>query len=443
MKVWLQGTAAIELSSASPDVVATVQNELTLIRREIDGEQVPVRFWSINDGWLHVPRGWLLTRPYFLQRVTEWHDARSDGTPLPPGTRAHVTFGADPFPSGQPRAIEEAHRNALANGHGGIFRAPTRSGKSLMALETACRLGGSTLILVDNGGLMSQFGRDVIEHVQSSYGIIRERDFDVDKPFTIAMSQTLARRKLPKDIRKRWRTVIVDECSSAPCEQTWSAVRRLHARYIIGLSATPDRGDGLGDAIQWVIGPTLTSLERKLDADVHWRPMRWTYDGIKQWGKTSWVKAEKAAMDDHTRVHTLATDAVNAVRAGRRVLMMCGIVAHANRLADAVAAQGVTPGLYLGGHTQMDRKITLSTYKKASKGIDFQPPPTCFIPAGPRSDIRQAVGRALQPQVPHRTVIIDPVDMTPPLVRWAMNRSNYYSSCGFNYRNSLEGVLAA
>jgi len=444
VKVTLQGTASIELATAPPGVVEMVQRALTLTRQQIDGEQVPVPFWTMDDNWLHVPRGWLLSRPDICSQVTEWTDARSDGTPLPPGTRAHVTFGVHPFPAGQPQAIHDAHVECVRNTHGGLFVAPTRSGKSLMSLELACRLGGSTLILVDNGGLMSQFGRDIVGPLQSSYGIVRMNEFDVSHPFTIATAQTLARRQLTNDIRKRWRTVIVDECSSAPCEQIWSAVRRLHARFVIGLSATPDRGDGLGDAIQWVIGPTLTTLERQLEADVHWRPLLWTHEGsISQWGKTSWVKAEKAAMDDRSRVQTIAEDAVNAVSAGRRVLVMCGIVEHAHRIANAVSQLGVTPGLYLGEHTQMSHKVTLSTYKKASKGIDFQPPPTCFIPAGPRSDIRQAVGRALQPQVPHRTLILDPIDLTRPLIKWAMNRCAYYRSCGFQFRNSLEGVLAA
>ena len=409
------------------------------MQRSFDGELVPqVYFADYGDGWLHVPKGWLLNRPD-LMALAQITDNRSDGRPLPAGTCAHVIFGEHPHPPTQPAAIEAAVYNATRNNHGGLFLAPTRAGKSLMSLETACRLGGSTLILVDDVDLARQFKRDVEEHLRMPCGLVRRDVSDYDQPFVVAMAQTLIRRDLPRDFVRGFRTIIIDECNSAPCSLIWTALSRLHARYIIGLTATPDRKDGLQQAIRWIIGPeVIANCERKLEADVHWLPIRWTYEGRLS-SRLDPIKAEKVVMEDWSRINFLATEAANGVKAGRRVLMMCNLREHVDRLTGALHALGVDAGQYVSGSTPADMRhdVVVATYKKAARGLDFKPPATLFIPAGPVSDIRQAVGRALQPQVPHRTLILDPVDMCKPLIKWAQKRAAYYSSKGFVYRNNL------
>lgn len=420
-------------------MAGSFRSELTLIQRGFDGvDQPQTYFFDYDDGWLHVPKGWLLQKLWTLPANLRIEDKRSDGAALPAGTRAHVTFGVPPFPSTQPQAIEQAVSNSQRNNHGGLFLAPTRSGKSLMSLEAACRLGGSTIIVVDDVDLLRQFKRDVEEHLRMPCGVVQREQADYDKPFVVAMAQTLIRRDLPLDFKRAFRTVIVDECNSAPCGTIWGALSRLHARYVIGLTATPDRKDGLQQAIRWAIGPdVIANCERKLEADVHWLPIPWTYEG--RLSRPDPIKAEKVVMDDWSRVNRLAREAVNGVEAGRRVLMMCNLREHVDRLMHSIRELGADVGQYVAGSTPTDMKhdIVIATYKKAARGLDFKPPATLFIPAGPVSDIRQAVGRALQPQVPHRTLILDPVDLHGGLIKWAQKRARYYSSNGFVYRNQL------
>lgn len=429
----------MDLSTLPPEAATSYRSELTLVQHQFDGTLSPhPYFYDYGDGWLHVPKGWLLGKPELMQHARV-EDNRSDGRPLPAGTCAHVTFGVPPFPPSQPDAIEQAVYNAKRTNHGGLFLAPTRSGKSLMSLETACRLGGSTLILVDDVDLLRQFKRDVEEHLRMPCGVVQRGEADYDKLFVVAMAQTLIRRDLPPSFARAFRTVIVDECNSAPCSLIWTALSRLHARYIIGLTATPDRKDGLMDAIRWVVGPeVIANCQRRLEADVHWLPVRWTYEG-RLGNRSDPIRAEKVVMEDRSRINKLANEAAAGVKAGRRVLMMCNLRDHVDRLTEAIRGLGVDAGQYVAGSSPADMRhdVVIATYKKAARGLDFKPPATLFIPAGPVSDIRQAVGRALQPQVPHRTLILDPVDLCGPLIKWAQRRAHYYSSQGFVYRNQL------
>ena len=368
----------------------------------------------------------------------QWNDQRSDGMPLPPGTRAHVAFGVAPHPPGQLNFIESIVAGCRSNGHGGLALAPTRSGKTLCSLEAACRLGRSTLILVDNVELMLQWAEEVRKHLRVGCGIIRQDDFDISQPFTVATVQTLMHRQLPEEVRRRWGTVIVDECNVVPCMSLWTLLPRLYNRYLIGLTATPDRKDGLGEAIRWIIGPVLAHLERRMEADVHWLALPWTADKAMK-SSPSPVEVDGIVMGDQGRINRLAAAAVSGLRSGRRVLMMATLVEHCEKLAEAVNALGAATDLFVGSASKaaLSAPVTIATYKKAAKGLSFEPPHTLFIPAGPVSDIRQAVGRALQPQVPHRTMILHPVDMTSVLRKWANNCATYYARCGFPFRNSM------
>jgi hypothetical protein len=87
----------------------------------------------------------------------------------------------------------------------------------------------------------------------------------------------------------------------------------------------------------------------------------------------------------------------------------------------------------------MAKNPVVATYGIAAKGIDFQPPPTLCILAGPRSDVRQAVGRVLQPQAPHTPLIMDVVDGVPDLMKQAHWRLQFYRDKGFTVRNRVWG----
>lgn len=428
----------MSLPALGPVTASAVRQELTLRLLSSDLDEAPfVNYYIDNgDGWLHVPRGWLLTTPWALQH-SRFTDERSDGHALPPETRAHVTFGAPPHPPGQPRFIDAIVEGCRSNGHGGLALAPTRAGKTLCSLEAACRLGRSTLILVDNVEMLKQWANEVRTHLRVGCGIIREDVFDCSQPFTVATVQTLARRQLPEEIRRAWGTVIVDECNMVPCATLWSLLPRLYNRYLIGLTATPDRKDGLTSAIRWLTGPVIANLERQMEADVHWLPLLWTAKTALK-SAPSPVEVDGVVMEDQGRINRIASEAVRGLQ-HRRVLMMATMVEHCARLADACRALGPAVDLFVGGASMQELRapITVATYKKASKGLSFDPPHTLFIPAGPVRDIRQAVGRALQPQVPHRTMILHPADGTPVLLKWARDCARYYAERGFMFRNAL------
>jgi hypothetical protein len=453
-QAWLGGTLAINLATVParlrPDL-DLVREHLTLRRRGFtSSEATEAPFWFEADGWLHLPKGWLLTAGRRWLSELDVEDGRSVGAPLPVGTAVQVPFGIPPFPKGQPAFVASITAGARANRHGGLALAPTRAGKTLCAIEAACRLGGTTLILVDRDPLMRQWRDAIREHVRAGdgarlpCGIVREARFDVGSaPFAVGMLQTFARRRLGSDARRAFRTVIVDECQSAPCDTVWSALRRLEAKYLLGLTATPTRADGLMEAIGWLIGPVVARLERKLEADVQYLHIPWKGGRVPvRGGRVNTVAIEKKLLADPARVAKIAAEAVRARAAGRRVLVLAGLREHVMRLAGAIETEGgYAPGILMAGCEDFDRAmardICVATLGYVEKGTDFTPPHTALFLAAPRSNVAQAVGRALQPQATHRTIIRDVVDEAPALMGQAVRRSSYYIEKGFRMRNRI------
>jgi superfamily II DNA or RNA helicase len=432
-----------------------LRSALTLHRKTADGG-LATFYIETDDGFMHLPRGFGLTEEGArLLAGCEFMEGRSNGFPLPDGTRVQAQLGIPPFPPDQPKFRNAIVEWARGNGHGGLAEAPTRAGKTLCSLDAACLLGGSTLILVDRAELARQWCRDITGLVRDGQGrpapcgVVRADrcDYGQGFPFVVAMQQTLARRELPAEFRNAFRTVIVDECQSSPCEQIWGALRRVASHYVIGLSGTPDRHDGLTEAITWTIGPKIAKLDRPLHADVFFLHIPWRnckVDGrevkLVKAGRTDNIAAEKALMADDERVTTIAGEVARAVREGRQVLLLAGLREHIFKLAGVMRKLGLDPGIYIGGRAgvaEMAKNPVLATWGVASKGIDFKPVPTLGVIAGPKVDVRQAAGRVLQPQAPCMPLILDCVDGAPALIRQAHQRYRFYASKRFNIQNEV------
>jgi superfamily II DNA or RNA helicase len=495
----MSGAVAIDLSSVGPELLpalAYIRAELTLRARGRAGDEPRVvPFWIEDRGWLYVPRGWLLTPigQWFAQ-AADFLERRSDGAALPPGTRVGgITWGAPPFPRGQGKFIEDGARGAAANGHGGLLKAPTRSGKTFCSLEVACRLGRSTLVLVDTTIIMDQWRRAIEgdpldprsprivdgRGVPLRCGIIREGSFEAGAPFAVGMVQTLSRRELPEWARRAFGTIVVDECQGAAADSIFGALMRFEPRYVLGLSATPDRPDGLGASIPWLIGPEVARLERRLEADVVYIPLplrksvvvekerdatddqgnvvgREKYMGrlaFTRYGQFNAVNAEKMLAADPERIAAIGAAAIRSRNEGRRTLVAVGLREHAAKFYDFFMQNGLRAGMLLGGaedpRREMQNEILVATARYIGKGADIQPCATTLLVAAPFGDMRQLGGRVLNPQAPHRSVIAECVDLERNCVKQAFKRRNYYTShehdftCGHCRRLMRDGCGCA
>jgi len=467
---WLTGTLAINTATVPAHLqpmIETLRSQLTLTKRGHAMSFTETPFWSQRENWLYIPRSYPLTpEGAWLRPYLDIQEGRSLGRALPRWTRLEgIRFGVPPFPPGQPQFIQDIINHSQRTTVGGIATAPTRSGKTLCAIAAAIGLGRATLILVDNVEIMRQWQKTIEDNVRCNNGqrvacgVIRAERFEHTAFFAVATIQTLARRRLSDDCRRAFGTIIVDECQGAPCDMIWGALMRLDSQYVIGMTATPRRGDGLGAAIPWLNGPPIATLERQLSADVmflHY-PYRkakilkidpdtgaekWVTPRLTNFGRLNRNNAAKAMFADDAFAPWLAAHMKAGIEQGRKVLTLVLLRDNVDQLNRACRDIGLSPGLFYGSMTAeastmaMRQNPCIATLSKASKGVDFQPPPTMLMLACPLSDAEQATGRGLQPQAPCKPILVDVVVGAKPLIKQANRRFAYYRSKRFDIRNN-------
>jgi len=79
----------------------------------------------------------------------------------------------------------------------------------------------------------------------------------------VAMIQSLAREGVVDDLVGHYGHVIVDECHHLPAVSFERVLAEVKARYIVGLTATPQRRDGHQPITAMQLGPVRHRVDPK------------------------------------------------------------------------------------------------------------------------------------------------------------------------------------
>lgn len=173
-------------------------------------------------------------------------DERFDGQSI------HASFG------GTLRLDQDAAIEALLKHDIGVLRAPTAFGKTVVAAAMIAKRRVSTLILVHRTELLLQWRERLgqfLELEQGSIGLIGGGKRRATGIVDIAVMQSLSRLEDLPEFLSAYGQVIVDECHHISAVSFEGLLRKVKARYVLGLSATPIRRDGLDPIIFMQCGP--------------------------------------------------------------------------------------------------------------------------------------------------------------------------------------------
>ncbi|NDB86081.1 MAG: DEAD/DEAH box helicase, partial [Alphaproteobacteria bacterium] len=143
--------------------------------------------------------------------------------------------------------------------HDGIISLQTGGGKTVCALYIASQLKLPTLVLVHNTFLRDQWLERITAFLPDArIGRVQGDVLDIEnKDIIVAMLQSLSLKEYPPTTFKSIGLVIVDECHHIASEAFSQSIPKITSKYMLGLSATPERKDRLMHVINWFRGPML------------------------------------------------------------------------------------------------------------------------------------------------------------------------------------------
>jgi superfamily II DNA or RNA helicase len=206
-----------------------------------------------DENNVYLPRGLEKTLCRLIENV-EIKDAQTLGRKI------ELEFKGKLYPE------QEEASQAIQNQEIGILCARTGFGKTVVAAQAIAQRKCSTLILVRNQNLAKQWQKSLSELLDiqtepaveyTPTGRIRKKakiglisgsqSKQTTQIIDIAMMQKLARltSKELEELFSHYGFIIIDECHHIAALTFEKVIRSASAKYLLGLSATPEREDGL------------------------------------------------------------------------------------------------------------------------------------------------------------------------------------------------------
>ena len=347
---------------------------------------------------------------------------------------------------------------------GGILEVPCGRGKTIMALKIISILKKKTLILVHKEFLMNQWIERIHDFLPSAkIGKIQGTTFDIDdKDIVIGMIQTLYDKAYASNTFSSFGLTIIDEVHRIGSEEFSKTLFKTITNYMLGISATVERKDGLTKLLYMFIGPKIYSEERKDEDVVEVRAVEYSHPDIE------YNKIENDYMGNvmySTMVSKISnfpnrtSFVVKILRdlieenPNKQIIVLSQIRILLTEIYNqyiSFATENIHKiGYYVGGmkkeelQKSEDKQIVLATYSMAAEALDI-PSLNTLVMVSPKTDIIQSVGRILRTRSSGK-LIIDIVDTHEVFQNQWKKRKTYYKKCGYgikfikktNYENML------
>jgi superfamily II DNA or RNA helicase len=369
-------------------------------------------------------------------------DERFDGSPI------DVPF------VGTLRLDQEAAVAAMLHHDTGVLCAPTAFGKTVTAAAMIARRGVTTLVLVHRTELLKQWQERLQAFLGVGKGEVGTIGGGKAKPtgkIDIAVMQSISRQGKVNPLVYNYGQVIVDECHHVGAVTFDAILKSAKAKFVLGLTATPVRRDGLQPIIFMQCGPIRYKAAKPagMPHDLEVLPRsRLTRINLPTDAGIQDIFGHLA--NDQARTEAIAAEVRDAVGQGRKVLVLTERTEHLDAINAAL--HGLLSALFVL-HGRMSTKqrralvadldalppdaprVLLSTGKLVGEGFDHPPLDTLVLtmPVSWKGTLKQYAGRLHREHATKTDVrIIDFVDAGhPALMRMWEKRQRGYRAMGY------------
>ena len=426
----------IKKSDLTPKIVKEIKDELSVKPHSFNRSQNnDLRF----QVFLESPKKLYLPRFYGIKRFGEPTELKMEQ-----GSDIDIKFNGDLRPEQKP--IEEIYlKNAEEKG-GGIISLKCGGGKTVLALHIISMLKKKTIVIVHKDFLMTQWRDRILEFLPDArIGKIQQDTVDIeDKDIVLSMVQSLSMKEYPEDTFESFGLAVFDECHHLGAEVFSRSMQKVSSKYMLGLSATPKRKDGLSKVFEWYMGDIVYKDEKKNEdyaevqlVECEFTDIEYCKEEINFRKEPCMPKMINNICEFKPRTDLIIELTKKHQREGRYVLILSDRREHLNLMYKML--DGFSRGFYVGGmkpdelRESQEQDILLATFSMASEGMDI-PKLNTVILASPKSDVEQSVGRIFRQKADVRKfhpLIIDIQDTFSVFKNQCNKRITLYKKLNF------------
>jgi len=316
-----------------------------------------------------VPRGCLDEVTALLKSSgvkIDLHDERHKGSKI------NISF------SGKLSGKQEEAVTAILKHDIGVLSVPTAFGKTVVGAFLIAARKTNTLILVHRKQLLDQWRIRLAAFLDIEPRLIGQFGAGKRKPTAIidvAMLQSLHHKGAVEDLVAEYGYVIVDECHHISAFTFENVLRKVKAKYITGLTATPIRKDGHHPIIFMQCGPIRygqsprsAALQRGFEHKVILRYTNTVLSGISQQDDPRIHDVYKTILDDRIRTDMIIVDVKKVLENGKHPLILTERREHLNTLEEQLKELKCTVVVLHGGIREKRRRESLQNLADIPEG---------------------------------------------------------------------------
>lgn len=392
------------------------------------------------DGYIQLPRG--LEEP-LVERCRksgiryEVEDQREKGRPI------RVSF------NGELRLQQELAAQQMLEYDHGILSAATAFGKTVVCSYLIAERKVNTLILLESTELVGQWEAEMNRFLnideeppeyQTKTGRVKRRESVIGTLkggrdtmtgiVDVAMVGSLYKKGAFHERLNSYGMVIMDECHHAASATAQQILKRVNAKYVYGVSATPMRSDNLEKINYMLLGPVryrYSAAERKAEQGIDYLVVpRYTrlVDLREYRDRAEEMRAAYPLLSSDTgRNAQIMQDVRKCVKAGRVPVILTREKEQAKIIYDGLQGAAEHIFLFYGDNTEQENEnvrrhlsavppdetmVLVATGQKIGEGFDCPRLDTLMLaaPVSYRGKLEQYVGRLSRSYEGKRQVVV-------------------------------------
>lgn len=307
----------------------------------------------------------------------------------------------------------------------------TGFGKTKCAIYILLTLGYKAIILCHNDTIKGQWKDELLDSTENIKIQIISGNQSFKEDADVYIIGILKAKSLTREDVKHIGTVVIDEAHICTVTAFTCSLLKFQPKYLIGLSATPERSDGLQNLLSFYFGPKEKFIIREeiknftvIKYTTKYTP-EISYNHFQGETVLAWSDMMTSIAEIKDRQIEIANIAINYNT--HKIILICDRVAMAKSIYNYLTEKGESVVLFIENQKSWDKskRILITSVQKGGVGLN-DPSLNMLILAADMKNVKQCEGRIRTTN----NIVVDIVDDYETFERHYSIREKWYLKRG-------------